>query len=301
MRVAGDDHYFNLEYGDAVDSFRRLVELEPEQPDGFASLAKAQLYKELARLRLLDTSAFRDDPEFYEGDKPKPDPAANKEILNTLQTGRLLCERLLEADSDDRGALHALARINALRAAFEIMIGKDYFKALASGRRAKGLSYRLAERYPEFVDGTLVAGLDEYMLGSLPWALRALIALSGYRGKKQKGLAMIERVAREGESSRSDARVLLTLAYRRERRYRDAAREFQTLAKAFPRAFTYPLEEAAMYKAAGEYRKALEILRDVNRKRIAGEDRFDRMPARWAAALQRGIQKLDQRVQANSA
>ena len=32
------------------------------------------------------------------------------EILNTLQTGRLLCERLLEADSDDRGALHALAR-----------------------------------------------------------------------------------------------------------------------------------------------------------------------------------------------
>ena len=85
LRVAGDDHYFNLEYGDAVDSFRRLVELEPEQPDGFASLAKAQLYKELARLRLLDTSAFRDDPEFYEGDKPKPDPAANVAVQGSCK------------------------------------------------------------------------------------------------------------------------------------------------------------------------------------------------------------------------
>ena len=299
-RAIGSDQYFNHEYREAVDSFRRLVELEPEDPSGFVLLAKAQLYKESARLRLLDTSAFRDDPEFYEGEKPKPDPAANKELLATLQAGRTLSERLLEADGNNRRALHALARIHALRAAFEIMIGKDYFRALANGRRAKGLSYRLAELHPEFVDGTLVAGLDEYMLGSLPWALRALIALSGYRGKKKKGLAMIERVAVEGESSRSDAQVLLTLAYRRERRYLDAAREFHALAQAFPRAFTYPLEEAAMYKAVGEHEKALEIFREVNRKRVAGEDSFDRMPTRLAAALHRGIQELDKRIQAET-
>ena len=299
-RAIGIDQYFNHEYREAVDSFRRLVELEPGNPGGFVLLAKAQLYKEAARLRLLDTSAFRDDPAFYEDEKPKPDPAANKELLATLQTGRLLSERRLQADSNDRLALHGLARIHALRAAFEIMIGKDYFRALANGRRGKGLSYRLAELHPDFVDGTLVAGLDEYMLGSLPWALRALIALSGYRGKKKKGLAMMERVAQEGESSRTDARVLLTLAYRRERRYLDAAREFRALAQEFPRAFTYPLEEAAMYKAVGEHEKALEIFREVNRKHAAGEDRFDRMPARWAEALQRGIEKLNERIQAES-
>ncbi len=300
-RAVGNDQYFNHEYKEAVDSFRRLVELEPEDPGGFVLLAKAQLYKETARLRLLDTSAFRDDPEFYEGDKPKPDPVANKALLDTLQTGKLLCERLLQADTTDRRALHALARIHALRGAFEIMIGKDYFRALANGRRAKALSYRLAELYPEFVDGTLVAGLDEYMLGSLPWALQALIALSGYRGKKKTRLAENGREAGEGESSRSDARVLLTLAYRRERRYLDAAREFHALAQAFPRAFTYPLEAAAMYKAVGEHEKALEIFREVYRKRAAGEDHFDRMPARWAEALQRGIQKLDQRIKAKTA
>ena len=300
-RAIGIDQYFNHEYREAVDSFQRLVELEPGNPDGFVQLAKAQLYMESARLRLLDTSAFGDDPEFYEGAKPKPEPAANRELLATLRTGRLLCERLLQADSNDRPALHSLARIHALRAAFEIMIGKDYFRALANGRRAKGLSYRLAELHPEFVDGTLVAGLDEYMLGSLPWALRALIALSGYRGKKKKGLAMIEHVAQDGMSSRSDARVLLTLAYRRERRYLDAARELRALAREFPRAFTYPLEEAAMYKAVGELEKALEIFREVNRKRAAGEDRFDRMPVRWAEALERGIQKLSERIQAETA
>ena len=300
LMAVGQDHYLNQEYDQAVDSFQQLLRREPENPGAHVRLAKALLYRELAKLRLVDTSAFRDDAEFYEGAKPKPDPAANAAILRVLQAGRLLCQGLLQAESEDRDALHGLARLHALRATYEFMIGKDYFGALANGRRARKLSYQLAAIEPEFVDGLLVAGLDEYMLGSLPWAVRALIALSGYRGRKSKGLAMIERVAREGQESRDDARLLLTLAYRRERRYLDAAREFAALARNFPRAYAYPLEEAAMRRAAGERIRALEILREIDRKRVASEDSFDRMPGRWVAALRRTIAKLDREARIES-
>lgn len=297
--AVGADHYFNQEYAESVAAFRRYAEAEPGDPNAQVQLTKAMLYQELMRIRAFDTGAFGDDRQFREGDKPKSDPRVRAAIQATIKAGIATASARLAEDPSDRLATHSLARLHALRGVYELLIGKEYFRALASGRRAKELSYRLVESDPDFVDGQLVAGVNEYMLGSLPWAVRMLIALSGYRGSKKKGLAMIEQVARQGGEARHDARMLLALAYRRERRLHDAAREFQSLAADFPRAYLYPLEQAAMHRAAGEKRAAFEILREVSRKVDAAEGRFDRMPERWASALRRTVRKLAAEVGAD--
>ena len=291
--AVGNDHYFNREFDEAVQWFRQQVDREPQNPTVRFLFAKALFYKELHRLGMVGTSAFHGDKEYNSVTKPKPDPKANALIRETLAGGRELCERILENRPDDRNALYTLARVLALRAGFEFMVAKAYFKALASGRRARAMSYRAWDLYPEFVDGLLVAGLDEYILGSLPWAVRALIALSGYRGNKRKGAEIIARVAREGTESRNEARVLLALVHRKERRYAEAAAVFRSLAEEFPRAYTYALELAAMHVASGDKRKALAVFREVERKRVAGEDRYDRMPGRLAAALARRIEGIE--------
>lgn len=294
---AGIDHYFNREFDAAVTSFRRALDREPESPRAHFHYGKALLYQELHRLGMVGTSAFRDDEAYNDFEKPKPDPLTNARIREALDRGRTLCEGLLKASPEDRLALHSLARILAVRAAFELMVAKAYFKALASGRRARAVSYRVAELYPEFVDGQLVAGLDEYILGSLPWALRALIAVSGYRGNRRKGREMIARVAREGGVSRDEARVLLAVLLRRERRHAEAADGFRSLAKDFPRAYTFALEAAAMDMAAGNRTAALAGFREAERKRAAGTDRYSRMPERLSEALARRIEKLQQELE----
>ena len=291
--AVGNDHYFNREYEPAVRSFRRLVEQEPEDPTAHVLLAKSLLYRELDRLRMVGTSAFRGDKEYNSVVKPKPDPKFSAVIREALSGGRALCERRLETNPDDRESLHALAQLLALRAGFEIFVGKAYFRALANGRRARVASYRVGELYPEFVDGLLVAGVDEYILGSLPWAARVLVALSGYHGNRKKGAEIIARVAREGQENRDDARLLFAMLHRRERRSAEAANVFGSLAADFPRAYTFALESAAMHVAAGNKREALAAFREVERKRVAGEDRYDRMPARLAAALARRIKELE--------
>ncbi len=300
-RAAGSAHYFNQEYELAVDSFGRLVELEPGNPSAYVRLAQAQLYLELDRLRMLDTSAFRGDEDYYANEKPKPDRQAGARILSTLRDGKLLCERLLRSDRNDRIALCGLSQILALRANYEFMISKAYFAALSNGRRAKSLSYRLAKRHPDFVDGLLVAGLHEYIVGSLPWPVRALVALSGNRGNKRRGTELIARVAREGHQNRDDARLLLALLHRREKRHREAAEAFQSLRADFPRNYLFQLEAAAMYERAGERRKALEILRDAYRKYGSRAQRFERMPERVVEALQRGIGRFEEELQDSAA
>lgn len=292
----GQDHFYNLEYELAIQSFERLRDQDPTNPTAHVLLAKALLYRELDRLGMINTSAFRDDEQYNSVKKPKKDEDAAAEIVGAIRDGQAVCRRRLEADPSDVRALHGLSQLHALRANHELMVEKAYLKALANGRRGRALSYQVGELEPEFVDGLLVAGLDEYILGSLPWALRALIALSGYRGSKKKGTELIARVAEDGTENRDAARVLLAMLHQRERRALKAAKVFRELAKDFPRAYTYRLEAAAMHMAAGEFPEALQMFREVERKRAGGEERYDRMPQRMAEALARRIESLERKV-----
>ena len=291
--AVGQDHFFNQEFALAADSFRQFRERDPANPTAHVLLAKALLYQELERLELINTSAFRDDQIYNGVTKPKPARSATARIVAAIRGGQALCERRLDADEGDVEALHGLAQLHAIRANHEYMVEKAYFKALANGKRGRALSYRVGKLRPEFVDGLLVAGLDEYVLGSLPWALRILIALSGYRGRKKRGAELIARVAAEGTENRNDARALLAMLHQRERRPLEAAQEFLALAEDFPRAYTFRLEAAAMFMAAGKRREALEIFNEVERKRASGTDRHERMPPRLSAALARRIEGLE--------
>ena len=294
--AAGQDHFFNHEFSLAAQSFRRLTDERPADPSARVQYSKALLYLELDRLEMVNTSAFRGDPEYADFEKPEPDREAKAGILAAIREGQDLCRSLMDADPDDARAINALAQLHALRANYELMIEKAYFKALSNGRKGRALSYRVGELEPDFPDGLLVAGLDEYIVGSLPWAVRAVLALSGYRGRKKVGASLIARVATEGTENRNDARLLLAMLQQRERRPIDAAGTYLELARDFPRAFTYVLEAAAMYAAKGDGRRALKLFREAERKRTSGEDRFDRMPERIASALARRIESLEREL-----
>ena len=290
---AGHAQFFSQEYHLAAGAYRELADREPGEPAPRVLLSKALLYSELQRLELLTTSAFRDDPVYNARPRPRPDGRAGAALMATLAEAQELCELRLAAQPRDVDALHRLSQVHALRANFQFMVKKAYFAALRNGRRARALSYRVVGLRPDFVDGMLVAGIDEYILGSLPWGLRAIIALSGYRGSKKRGAELIAKVAAEGGESRDDARALLGLLHRRERRPLEAATVFQSLADAFPGSYTWPLEAAAMRMAAGNRAHALALFREVERKRSGGLDRFDRMPDRLAAALRRRIDAME--------
>ncbi len=292
-RAAGLDHYLNREFGLAVAAFERHLANEQGSPEAHLLLTKALLYQELDRLGFVGTRAFRGDRKYRSAQKPKPDARINRRILDALEKGRQACERVLAESGDDRQALHSLAQLYLVRATYDYFVAKAYFKALASGRQARELSYRLGELYPDFPDGLLVAGFQEYIVGKLPWALRVMIAMRGYGGSKKKGIQLVERVAQEGVENRNEARILLAVIERWERPPEEAAEAFARLAEDFPRAYMFPLEAADLYESAREKTMALELFEEVSRKQRSGENRFDRMSQRMVGALGRRIEALE--------
>lgn len=295
-RDAGIDHYLNREFGLAVETFERHLASEPDSPEAHLLLTKALLYQELHRLGHVGTRAFRGDRQYRSAKKPKPDPEVSRQILAALERGRQACEQVLSESVDDKAALHSLAQLYLVQATHEYFVAKAYLKALASGRQARALSYRMGELFPHFPDGLLVAGFQEYILGKLPWALKVMIAMRGYRGSKKKGIELVERVAQEGVQNRDEARILMAVIDRWERPPKDAAAAFARLAEDFPRAYMFPLEAADLYESARQRNMALDLFREVRRKQQSGEDRFDRMPPRMAAALERRIAALERAI-----
>ena len=292
-RRIGHDHYFNLEYDQAVSAYRRLLTEQPNDPTVFNHIASAVLFKELLRLGLLESSAFKGDNQFLKTDKPKPDPQAKREFEKVLLEGRRLAESLLAESPSDVLALYALSEGYALQGNQQFMIEKAYFAALRSGNRANKYSKQVRRQDPGFVDAYLVAGVHEYVLGSLPWPVKLLAAIGGMRGSKSKGERWVRRVAIEGNQARDQARPLLALLLRREKRPLEAAEVIRGLIDDFPRNYVLQLELAAMYRDAGQRANALAVFRTILTKHHRNEPGYDRMSRRAVEALRRKIKTLE--------
>ncbi len=289
FRKSGDNHFFNLEYEDAARDYAKLIELDPNDPLAYNSLASAQLYQELYRLGLLESSALRGDNQFLRQERPKPDPAIKEKFEQTLERGRTVAEAQLARDRNNPTALYALGNNYALRGNYDFMVEKSYFSALRNGGKARDYCEKLRKVNPEFVDAYLVLGVHEYVLGSLPLPVKVLVGLVGMRGSKQKGEQYVVRVAREGKLARNEARVLLVILYRRERRPLEAARLLEDLIRDFPRNYVLGLELASMYSDAGQYDRALATFQELLRKAEANAPGYQRLPRE---AVKRKIARL---------
>lgn len=295
-RAEARDHYFNLEYDEALVDYYAALRADGANATDWNHIATTLLYQELHRLGKLETSAFRGDNEFLDEQKPEPDPEANKRFLGALYEARRLAEESLAKNPDDPAALFSLSSSLALEANFQFMIEKSYVAALRNGLKAKKLAEEALAADPMRIDAYLAPGVQEYVVGSLPWMVKALVAVGGINGSKEKGQEMVQRVADEGDELRTEAQVLLTLLHRREGRPLEAVEILQDLIREFPRNYVLRLELASMWADADEKSKALQVFEETRKMVRRNDQGFARMPERLREALERRIEKLREEI-----
>src|SRR5690242_19218385 len=129
-RRSGDNHFFNLEYDEAIADYTQLIRLDPQNPQYYNQLASAELYKELYRLGLLESSALRGDNRFLQQERPRPDPQVKARLGETLAKGRQAAQAALARDPKNQLALYAMGTNYALAGNYEFMVEKAWFAAL---------------------------------------------------------------------------------------------------------------------------------------------------------------------------
>jgi tetratricopeptide (TPR) repeat protein len=71
-----------------------------------------------------------------------------------------------------------------------------------------------------------------------------LASIAGAHGSKKRGIQTLERVAKEGQWTREEAKILLIAIYKKEKRFPDALDLSRELQEKYPRNYLFRLETA---------------------------------------------------------
>jgi tetratricopeptide (TPR) repeat protein len=269
LHRSGLDALYNLDYDKAERDFKEIAQLYPNHPAGPQLLAARLWIKTLYQSRRLQSSLYSSQ-SFYTNGDDKVDPKLVAEFRSLTREAKRLAEARLKQDPKNVEALDLLANTEGLKAAFEEAVERRHFTALRDGNDAVDHHREVLKLDPKFIDAQLTIGLYEYVVGSLPLPIKVVAGVTGFRGSKKKGLALLEQVSKEGNWSKDDAKTVLILLYTRERRYSDVLALTRDLSARYPRNYLYRLEIAdALVGVAAAKRKEKDLAGAVQAEKEA--------------------------------
>ncbi len=274
----GFDHFYNLEYAQAIATFERAIAAHPESPDLHNHLAETLVFEEMFRNGALESELVSGSNSFLRRPKLNPTPEMEKRFLDEVARAMSLAEARLQKNPKDTGAMYALGIAYGLRSNYYWVVKKSWRDSLKDATSSRRLHNRITELEPNNVDARLVQGLHDYIVGSLPWTWRTLGFLVGVHGDKEKGIRTVEDVAAHGKLNRVDAEIFLCALYRRENQPKKAVPVVADLIRRFPRNFLLRMELSQMYSMAGDKEHALAALEEVAALKRRPAPGFERLP-----------------------
>ena len=238
---------YNLDFAGAEKQFRSWQGRHPENAVGPAAEAAGVLFAEFDRMGILEGQFFVDDSSFKEKkQKPTPDPQVGTRLEAALGRSEALALQRLASAPQDADALFAMTLVYGLRADYAALIEKRNLASLRFGREASTWAQKLLAVQPENFDAYLATGIHSYIIGSLAAPWRWLLRLGGYSGDKQKGMQDVERTATRGRYLAPFGRILLAIAYVRDKDNARAREVLVGLNRDFPRNPLFPREIARL-------------------------------------------------------
>jgi tetratricopeptide (TPR) repeat protein len=259
---SGLDHYYSLEYDEAIRDFQKAAELNPEEPKAWNHVLEAVLFHELFKHDALDTSLYTHHT-FLNTKQVPADAAVKQQIKDLTEKALALADKRLKADPHDVQALYARGVTRGLRSTYMALIEHAWFAAVRASLAARNDHEQVLKLDPSFTDAKTIVGVHNFVVGSLPFPVKIAIGITGVHGDRDKGLEYLQEAAKGGGESSADARVAMALFLRREARYLDAINVVHTLVQEHPRNFLFALEEANLMKDAGKGPVAVVALRNL--------------------------------------
>ncbi len=256
-------HFYNLDYTGAVARFEKFHEEHPGDPQATGYLLNAEIFQELFKEDLLDTTFYANDGFLTGKHATEEDPQTKDRILALADEAVREANARLSRNPNDKDALFTRGWVRSLQCAYVAMVERGFGAGFHLANRAKDDEERLLAIDPQYVDAKLVTGVYEYVVGALPWPFKLMIGFAGITGSKSKGLAALKEAGDHGVITSVEARTSTALFLRREGRYKEAIEVVETLEKQYPRDFLFCLEEANLRKDDGEGMAAVDAYRQL--------------------------------------
>ena len=255
--------FYNLDYPGAVARFERFHEAHPGDPQATAYLLNAEIFQELYREDLLDTTFYSNDGFLTGKHATEEDPQTKERILALADEAVREANARLSRNPNDKDALFTRGWVRSLQCTYVAMVERGFGAGFHLANKAKDDEERVLAIDPQYVDAKLVTGVYEYVVGALPWPFKLMIGFAGITGSKSKGLEALKEAGEHGVITSVEARTSMALFLRREGRYKEAIEVVKSLESEYPRDFLFCLEEANLRKDGGEGMAAVDAYRQL--------------------------------------
>lgn len=256
------EHFYSLEYDQAIHDFETVLNARPDDPVAVNHLLDAVLFSELYRYNALDTRLYSKQGFLTSKQVPLTDEA-KKRIKELSDRAMSLSENRLKSNPNDVQALYARGTTEGIRATYLVLVEKSYFAGLRNALAARRDHEQVLKLRPDMADAKTIVGAHNFVVGSLTLPVKAVAGIAGIHGDKKKGLEMLAEAGRAGGETNVDARVVLALFLRREGRFQEGLTVVHTLTHDYPRNFLFALEEGNLLYDAGKYADSAASFRGV--------------------------------------
>jgi tetratricopeptide (TPR) repeat protein len=252
----GIDKAFNLEAADADVLIKKAVELEPENPTGYAYLAMLHL--------------FSYEMSFEQSDRNTNQDALLRSVKETIARG----EKRIKNNSQDSQAYFAMALAKIAKLQWAIHQKRYFIIAQETSNiwdyleKAKGVPSQNYDTY-------FLTGLLHYHLNHLSGVIRFLSSAFIISGNRQKGLQELELAAQKGDLLKELAQAELSADYLNFEKQPAKALPFaQELNKRFPNNYNFSFALGNTLADLHQFEEALDIAREIEKNIQAGSSPF---------------------------
>lgn len=225
---------YNFDFTGAHAVLDRYIAANPQDPLAYAVSAAADLFYELDRLGILEAEFLVDDKRLTEKKKLKPDPAVRARFLRSIEEAQSRAQSVLASHPDDPNAMYATCLTYGELVDYTALVEKKHLGSLSVAKKSNNCAQHLLKVHPEALDAYVTVGFTEYLVGSLPFFVRWVVRFDNVEGSKERGVEILRKVAASNCHLAPFGKVLLALAYLREKKPEQSARLMAELSRDYP-------------------------------------------------------------------
>ena len=240
---------YNLDFGGAQQDFAAWQRMHPDDPMGPASEAAGFLFSEFNRLGVLEAQFYENDEAFDKRPRLTADPALRGQFRDAINRAETLAHARMAKDPKDRDALFAMTLSSGLQADYAALIEKRNIASLHFTKQASTSAQQLLAVCHDCYDALLATGFSKYIIGSMAAPVRWILRMGGLPADKRGGIADLQTTAEHGHYLAPFARILLAIAYVREKNKPRAVELLSGLQREFPGNTLFPREIEHLRKA----------------------------------------------------
>lgn len=312
LRRAGYAANYNLDYATARAKFEEIRKRWPQHPAGDLYVANIIWLEHLYKLRRLQTGLYQNESFYagFEGSKEEGETGdsveakVDKEFRALMASAKAKALTLVNSNRNDPHAKYYLGAVYSVLAAYEASTARKFWSALRNGSKGIDAHQQVLKLKPDYYDAYLSVGLYDYVIGNLPFPVKALIAMGGVRGNKERGIRQLNSIIEHNAENADDARVMLIGIYQNENKPEAALAILKDFTSRYPNNFLFRLELAsalsqqnrkdeavaafeALIKEAGTNSpaaKSMDLIRYQYAESLAKQQLFDKAAEQFIAS-----------------